>query len=509
MKLWTCFCTEFQKARRRPTFLFLLALLFFFAFYFLRDMAGEDPAGGQLRMLYSLHLWNGLLTPVIIAIYASRIADVEHRGNTEKLLETLAPRTAIFGGKLLFGTLGILLFVLGQTGIFALVTVVFHCPVDADAILCIRSFCNIFLCCMILLLLHIELATAFVNQAITIVTGLAGTFLGFFLLFLGNRTLYLTTPWSLVGGASLVQLHWDSVTRERSFVVGPGADHAGAAVCLWLLFTVLLGVVLLRHMEDGQVVFASAVRKRRKEKRGHYPKHLPLELLKMRRTPVWLAFLVLPTISALIGTINYIGNLEILTSRWYSLYSQHTLFLAFLFFPALIALFVSYSLRLEHTGTNWNQLLVHEPPHRIIFGKLLLSAFFSALCIVWTTVLYFLAGLLVGLRPPFPPELIDWMFFGWLGALVLCALQILLSLIIKSFVLPILLSLFGAIPGLIVDAYGHRYLLPYSYLAVGLRANNPGLALDYGWFTLLSVLWIVGCTLAAILYLKHSDVKTN
>ena len=53
---------------------------------------------------------------------------------------------------------------------------------------------------------------------------------------------------------------------------------------------------------------------------------LRAELMKCRRAPVWLAFLVLPLFPAVLGTFNYLGNLEVLDAGWYSLWTQHTLF---------------------------------------------------------------------------------------------------------------------------------------------------------------------------------------
>ena len=58
------------------------------------------------------------------------------------------------------------------------------------------------------------------------------------------------------------------------------------------------------------------------------------ELLKGRRNPVWLVFLVLPLFPAVLGTMNYLGNVSVLTDGWYSLWTQHTLFSASLFLPA-------------------------------------------------------------------------------------------------------------------------------------------------------------------------------
>ena len=45
---------------------------------------------------------------------------------------------------------------------------------------------------------------------------------------------------------------------------------------------------------------------------------LRAELIKFRRSPVWLAFVVLPIFPAILGTMNYLGNLGLLQSEWSS-----------------------------------------------------------------------------------------------------------------------------------------------------------------------------------------------
>lgn len=56
---------------------------------------------------------------------------------------------------------------------------------------------------------------------------------------------------------------------------------------------------------------------------------LRAELIKGRHAPVWIAFVVLPLIPAFLGTFNYLGNLALLKSSWYSLWTQHTLFASY------------------------------------------------------------------------------------------------------------------------------------------------------------------------------------
>ena len=79
---------------------------------------------------------------------------------------------------------------------------------------------------------------------------------------------------------------------------------------------------------------------------------LKAELQKCRRSPVWLAFVLLPIFPAILGTGNYLGNIEVLDDAWYSLWSQHTLFSSMFFLPALLGVFCAWQWRLEHTDHN-------------------------------------------------------------------------------------------------------------------------------------------------------------
>ena len=78
---------------------------------------------------------------------------------------------------------------------------------------------------------------------------------------------------------------------------------------------------------------------------------------KLHTAPIWILFFLLPIISAIYGTFNYLQNLEILTDGWYSLWTQHTLFYATLFFPAMVSAYAAWLWRLEHLGHNWNLIM--------------------------------------------------------------------------------------------------------------------------------------------------------
>ena len=57
------------------------------------------------------------------------------------------------------------------------------------------------------------------------------------------------------------------------------------------------------------------------------------EQIKLRRSFIWIAFVLIPLIPALMGTQNYLNNIELLKSEWLSLWTQETLFYSNFFCP--------------------------------------------------------------------------------------------------------------------------------------------------------------------------------
>lgn len=236
------------------------------------------------------------------------------------------------------------------------------------------------------------------------------------------------------------------------------------------------------------------------------------EILKLRRAPVWIAFCVLPLLAAIMGTFNYIQNIGILKKEWFSLWTQHTLFSSFFFLPALIGVLCAYQWRLEHRENNWNRLMTHPlPVWSLYLGKLSVGAGLVFLTLILTGALYVLCGKYAGLKGAPPAELGSWLALGSLAGIAIASLQSLLSMIIKSFAIPVGIALIGSVAGLMAANYGYGLYCPYSLLALGMDANGKGfLALGQ------TVPYIISCAaftalfaLIAVFYLKGRDVDTN
>lgn len=237
---------------------------------------------------------------------------------------------------------------------------------------------------------------------------------------------------------------------------------------------------------------------------------LRAELQKCRRSPVWLAFVLLPVFPAILGTGNYLGNIAVLDDAWYSLWSQHTLFSSMFFLPALLGVFCAWQWRLEHTDHNWNSFLTAPVPMRDLYlAKLVWASVISLLSEVWIGVLFILSGMVVGISGPIPPELPEWLLFGALGSISVCAVQLFFSLVIRAFAPPVAFGLAGGIVGLLFTAQGLGYAFPYSLLCIGMRANNPKMELDILPFLLSALVYIAVFALLSLWYLKRRDVAAE
>lgn len=237
------------------------------------------------------------------------------------------------------------------------------------------------------------------------------------------------------------------------------------------------------------------------------------ERIKTKHSPIWLAFFVLPVIPAVLGTLNYWVNRDILQSQWYSLWTQHTLFSCYFFLPVLLGIYCAWLWRLEHQQRNWNLVLTVPVPVWDLYGaKLLTISLLLLLTQLWIGLLFFLSGVLCGMTAPFPlQDVLNWLACGWLGGMVICTLQLLLSLVVRSFAVPVGLSLLGGVAALAATAKGWGAYFPYALLAVGMRANKADAALSCGTapFLFFSISYMVLFALLVLLYLGKVGVAAR
>ncbi len=234
------------------------------------------------------------------------------------------------------------------------------------------------------------------------------------------------------------------------------------------------------------------------------------EQIKIRHSFIWIAFILTPLIPAFMGTQNYLNNLEVLSSEWFSLWTQETLFYSNFFFAPLIAIYCSYLWRMENQNKNRYMLLTAPVPARDIFlGKLSAIIKITVFTQFWVFILFIISGKLVHL-PGLPPmQTLIYIVRGLLGGIVIASLQLLISMMIRSFAAPIAIAVLGSITGLLAanSAYGLFY--PYSLMMLGMNANRTEdmLSGSSAAFALSSLFYLMLFCTTAIYLLKHQDVK--
>ena len=234
------------------------------------------------------------------------------------------------------------------------------------------------------------------------------------------------------------------------------------------------------------------------------------EQMKLKRSPVWIAFLLMPIVPAVLGTINYLGNLELLTSEWYSLWTQHTLFTCYFFLPIMVGIYCAYIMRLEQNNHNWNKTLTMPVSKCGIFvSKLIMITFMILISEIWIGVLFVISGKLAGITAALPiKDIVIWCIFGTLGGMVMAAAQLVISMLIRSFALPIGIALAGGISGLVVLAKDLGHIWPYSLMAYGMNSNSPQQMIESGYvpFILICIGYIALFTIAGSILMSRKEL---
>ena len=149
------------------------------------------------------------------------------------------------------------------------------------------------------------------------------------------------------------------------------------------------------------------------------------------------------------------------------------------------------------------------PVRNVFLAKLAVVYWVTLLTQLWIGVLYFLCGKLCGLPGMIPGQILVWLLRGTLAAAAVGTLQLLLSMVIRSFSVPIGISLTGSILGFIISNKGYSMYWPYSVMLLGMNANKSEDSLRHGPIPFLVSLcaFFLLFTGISIWYLKKKDVR--
>lgn len=231
---------EFYKLRRRGVFLTSLLLCGVECAWIAYSVQGYIEKNGTAlawnSVFTNLMLIHGLFLPMAIAVLSSRICDMEHKGDTWKLLGAAAEPM----GKLYFAKFLCAFLIFTVTLAVELAVLLGFCvwsgfPVPIPINLVLTTFAGTLLVSVFVLALQQWISMAIPNQLVALIVGMAGAFFGFVgSLFPVQVRMFL--PWCSYGELSSL-MPVQSGPREWDYiVVQPNLFPA--------LFVFILGLIL-------------------------------------------------------------------------------------------------------------------------------------------------------------------------------------------------------------------------------------------------------------------------
>ena len=216
--------------------LIFLAVLFLWGTAGQRNLSDYDLAQGYSYLLYQFPILNCILMPTMLAVIASRICDMEVKGQTWKLLFTLQNKGGFYDRKFLTEFLYLLLFCLGQLVILLFYGMIYGYTEPLPLVLFFRHLAATLVAGSAVLTLQHILSLLSTNQIIPLLIGLVGSFLGLFSEFFPTALARLVL-WNYFGAFVPFGIAWDEAAQE--VILTPISFPAGLFAGFFI-FTVLL-----------------------------------------------------------------------------------------------------------------------------------------------------------------------------------------------------------------------------------------------------------------------------
>lgn len=199
---------------------------------------------------------------------------------------------------------------------------------------------------------------------------------------------------------------------------------------------------------------------------------------------------------------------------WQALYNTGWQYMGILLLPLGVILVTSLFTQVEFKNNTWKQL--HTAPQsftNLFFAKLAVTGVMLLQCLLLFNLSLFLCGVIpacIYTQLPYPHEAFPLAVYarGTMLFVVAClpvvALQFLLGMLSKNFLVPLGVGLALYIAGIIGAKWQHGHIIPYGYGAL-LFARQPGTAtynLIFFWAAAYSLVFIAA---AYLLYLTKKD----
>lgn len=108
----------------------------------------------------------------------------------------------------------------------------------------------------------------------------------------------------------------------------------------------------------------------------------------------------------------------------------------------------------------------------LYLGKLAVIFRVTLITQLWVGILFIFCGKIIGLPGFCPADIYLWLLRGTLAAAAIGAMQLFLSMVIRSFSVPIGIALIGSVLGMMLSNKGLGLYWPYSLMLMGMNSSK-------------------------------------
>lgn len=201
------------------------------------------------------------------------------------------------------------------------------------------------------------------------------------------------------------------------------------------------------------------------------------EFKKIRKSAIPIILILFNLVGTLLGTMMFALNRKYLVDGTEALilWGQTVFYASQIFTPILIGTICSISCQFEENHKNWQRLLtIPIKPSRIVLAKIASLSVVMAISQLLVLCFYLLSAVVLKVSfVSFLPDFLLWSMTGWLATITIISIQIFISIGLKNFSVPILISAALAIAGLMTLFIGNNLytIFPYAQVVLGLRAR--------------------------------------
>ncbi|MGN9867126.1 ABC transporter permease [Bacillus swezeyi] len=225
---------------------------------------------------------------------------------------------------------------------------------------------------------------------------------------------------------------------------------------------------------------------------------LAAERLKLKRSKMWVLYVLAPFISVILAYTNFRNNYKLFVqpgdNEWVEAWTQIAVFMGSFVLPILVGIYAAFVCRGEHVGGGWKQLLA-QPVLRsqVFFAKSVMVAVMVAVTMSILWILFILFGFLNGLKGGLPFfTILGYVVQGSIACLPLIVLQLIISSRYKTFGIPLAVSIGFTLPSILAANTPLGQIYPWTLPMLGMSPPDESPIDSYPLFySVLIVLFVL------------------